>query len=294
MIIQTKVLIIGAGPAGLAAAIQLKRYGIDSLLIDRNKTGSLLKNALLIENYPGYPAGISGIKLLQKIWKQVEKLDINTLFEKVIRLSSGQGFYIAQTASQLIEAEYVIIASGTKALIPELDIDDSIKKLIAYEVFPFIHLKNKQILVVGAGDAAFDYALNLSRNNKVCLLNRGKKLKCLALLKERQEQNHNITYLQQAWIEAVHKHKSGLNIICVHHGKTIQIEADYLLFAIGRKAALDFIDHKLLTEQGITESSKSKLYFAGDVKNGLYRQAVIAAGDGIKVAMKIYHSMNKI
>ena len=94
------VIIIGAGPAGLATAIQLKRYGVHPLLFEREQTGGLLRNANLVENYPGFPQGISGLDLVNLFIRQAQNLSIDVTYEEVIELVYDQGIFQARTARQ--------------------------------------------------------------------------------------------------------------------------------------------------------------------------------------------------
>ncbi len=123
---KEKIIIIGGGPAGIAAAIQLKRYNLDPLLFEPEKPGGLLRNANLIENYPGFPNGISGVKLTKLIHKQLESFNIQTRTEKVrtLEFAKNNDCFIIQTANSSYNADIVIIATGTKP--KKLDIIESL------------------------------------------------------------------------------------------------------------------------------------------------------------------------
>ncbi len=92
-----QVIIIGAGPAGLATAIQLKRYGVHLLLFERAQAGGLLHNANLVENYPGFPLGISGVDLVNLFMLQAQNLGIDVTYEEVIELSYDRGLFRVKT-----------------------------------------------------------------------------------------------------------------------------------------------------------------------------------------------------
>jgi len=157
---------------------------------------------------------------------------------------------------------------------------------------PLLAETEKHIVIVGAGDAAFDYALNLTKNrNSVTILNRGRDVKCLGLLWERAKVDSAIEYRAETPVSAVEVDETG-NTISGAGRLRVQteagefIEADYLLFAIGRVPQTDFLSAELVNQ------NVKGLYFVGDVRNGLYRQAAIAAGDGLRAAMDIYFKMN--
>ena len=180
------VIIIGVGPAGIATAIQLKRYGIVPLLLEKNETGGLLRNANLVENYPGFPGGISGLALVNLFEKQLAENSIRVIFEETTELDLKDNLFTVATSRRVYYSRIMVVASGTKPKKSGIsEAAEEVKDKIFYEVYPLLKVKGKKIVIVGAGDAAFDYALNLGKNNEVVILNRSRTTKCLPLLKER-------------------------------------------------------------------------------------------------------------
>jgi thioredoxin reductase (NADPH) len=176
-----EVFIIGAGPAGMAAALQLKRYGITPRLFEKARPGGLLWNANCVENYPGFPGGVSGPELVLTFIEQIKSIEITP--EPVIKLSWEREVFYARTPSRTYQARKAIIASGTKpCILTAFPIPDDLRAYVVYEVAGLLSEEGKNILVVGSGDAAFDYAINLSRKNTVIILNRSEQVKCLPLL----------------------------------------------------------------------------------------------------------------
>lgn len=367
--IETKVVVIGGGPAGLAAAIQLRRYGIPFILLEKERLGGLLWNATLVENYPGFPAGVNGPKLAQLIERQARQIGVPVAQECVLRVAKlggemttlgdtesqsalrtpvsfggdfpeagndaaggtvaaaprkpnaqeqsalrsvaifdsnlpagGDGAaggmiaaipdepnqksqFIVQTNEHEYRAAYVLVASGTRPRPLPFPIPLECAPNVHSDVWPLLGESGKRIVIVGAGDAAFDYALNLAKNrNCVTILNRGRNVKCLGLLWERARANPAITYRAECPVSGVEAGETAgrLRVWC-EAGEAL--EADALLFAIGRVPQVDFLSTELFTY------AHAGLHFVGDVKNGLYRQAAIAAGDGLRAAMEIYFSM---
>jgi thioredoxin reductase (NADPH) len=282
---RDEVVIIGAGPAGVTAAIQLKRYGIPFVLLEEERVGGLLWNANLVENYPGFPAGVSGPKLVGLIEKQMERIGVEVSFAPVLQVAYDAKGFIVETRQETYRPCFVIVASGTKPNPFPLAIPDAARRLVFSDVYYLLDESNKHIAIIGAGDAAFDYALNLTKNrNSVTILNRGGDVKCLGSLWERAMAEPAIEYRAESPINSVCLDEAAGRLrVQIEAGESF--EADYLLFATGRVPQLDFL------ADGFVEQRVENLYFVGDVKNGLFRQAAIAAGDGLRAAMEIYHKL---
>jgi len=288
------VVIIGAGPAGLAAAMQIKRQGIDSLVLERKLVGGLLLNANLVENYPGFVDGISGPELVSLFKDQAERLEVVIENEEVISIGFEDNLFRIVTNIRKLNSQLLIAGSGTKPrkIADDLYSEDWSQSLF-YEVYPLIEEKDKEIVIIGAGDAAFDYALNLSSNNRVTILNRGSKIKALPLLFDRIKVNKAVRYLTNTEITGVSKTTSGkLNISIKSTSPERSIECDYLLAAIGREPEYSFADPSIIDELDKLMKDQ-KLFLIGDLQNGSFRQTTIAVADGIRVAMLIAQILEK-
>ena len=288
------VIIIGAGPAGLTTALQLKRVNIPALVFESGRIGGLLHNANLVENYLGFPHGVTGPRLVKLLKKQAEYIGVEVVAERVTLLEHDGENFIVKTDISDHRAKIAVVASGTKprqfedGLIPE-----NAKERVFYEVYDLLDVINKRIVIVGTGDAAFDYALNLARQNRVTILNRGKHVKALELLQERTQKNGNISYRDEIHMTQVANSGEGtLSLQLTGPAGVERTEADFLMGALGRIPQLDFLAPNIhqkeneLIERGI-------LYFAGDVRNGVFRQTAIAAGDGLRTAMQIDQSLKE-
>ena len=290
------VAIIGAGPAGLAAAIQIKRFGIDPLIFEMDAPGGLLRNANLVENYPGFPRGIAGIKLVRLFERQAQAVGVELTRSRVTQLDWVGTAFRLDTPYGARVARRVVVATGTRPrTFSDFAIPASLTGRVVYEVFQLFGVTGKQIAIVGAGDAAFDYALNLAgRGNTVTILNRSDELKCLPLLWERSQVEPRIRYLAHTTVETLEPGTNdGLLLRCISMREKLEIQADYLLGAIGRVPRLDTISPRV-QDQAQSLESRALLYFIGDVKNGIYRQTSIAVGDGVRAAMQIYQQIENI
>ena len=283
-----EALIIGAGPAGLAAALQLKRRGIDFRLFERQRVGGLLNNANWVENYPGFPGGISGEALVERFHQQVTELGVEIAYEEVLNLDYAAGQFQAETAQGIYQAPVAIIASGTLGNTPEgVVTPPALRERVLTEILSIKQMANQRVVIIGAGDLAFDYALNLGRSNQVLILNRSNELKCLPLLWERAGKFPGIQYWEQAQVAGIQAGgDGGLRLLIDSPGGRQSIECDYLVFAIGRQPNTGFISPRLLEMAAELEQSGA-LFRIGDVKRGIYRQTAIAVGDGILAAMQI-------
>jgi thioredoxin reductase (NADPH) len=279
------VIIIGGGPAGISCAVQLARCGIKPIILEKGNLGGLLVNANLLENYPGFPKGISGLELTKLLKEQLKEQKINVFFEEVLELTPGEECLEITTNKNSFNARFAVVASGTRPKkFSDCFIPDELNPKIFYEVYPLRTLRNKTVAIVGVGDAAFDYALSLKKQNEVIILNRKETTNCIPILLERVEKSVNISYKKNIKIQKIEPSKHAIMLKCVTPEGKISIEADYLLFATGREPCLDFLSPEIKDE---------RIYLAGDVKNAIFRQTAIAAGDGIKTAMEIYNKIKE-
>jgi thioredoxin reductase len=289
------VVIIGAGPAGISTAIQLRRYGIKPAIFEEKEIGGLLRNANLVENYPGFKNGISGPDLVALIRSHLAKAGIAVIPDKVNAIALNDQRLILTTEKKKIHAKVVVVASGTKPVeFSGFDIPPEIEDRIYYEIASISGVEGKQIAIIGAGDAAFDYALNLCRNNKVMILNRKSGADCLPILCERAGLLNAISYHENMAISAISQTPSGMiSIDCIQNPEKARFIVDYLVVAMGREPNLDFLSQSIIDNiDGLRQGGM--LYFIGDVNNGIFRQATIAIGDGIKCAMQIYQRKTEL
>jgi len=250
-----------------------------------------LNNANLVENYPGFPDGISGRELALLFQRQLENSGVNVINENIVNLDfvSEQNVFILKTKSQEFKAKRTIIASGTIPKTLEQDKYSCFPKdRIFYEIHEHADIYKSKIAIIGAGDAAFDYALNFAAGkNQLIILNRSSKIKCLPLLWERCKQVKNIKYIENIHVQNILESDKELKLVCENSAKElIEISANYLLVAIGRQPSLDFLGQNLIEKQKkLIETNL--LFIIGDVKNNIYRQSSICVGEGVRTAMEI-------
>ena len=295
MVLETyPVVIIGAGPAGLAAAMQLSRQGHQPLVLERSRVGGLLWNANLVENYPGFCQGISGPELVSLFQEQAKYLGVGIAFEEA-RLTEfdGDAFRI-ETDKRKLAARVLVAATGTKPKqLPEGLLVPGLAERVFSEVYPLLNCSGKKVIIIGGGDAAFDYALNLAKANQVVVLNRGEEIKALSLLFDRALAHPQITYHAHAELRSLAVDRDGKLKFAISLGNKMQnLVGDYLIAAIGREPAMDFAAPSILKDIDQLQVNR-RLYLIGDLKNGLFRQTAIAVGDGIRAAMEIVQYLSK-
>ena len=279
------VAIIGGGPAGMSSAIQLNRYGIKSLLLfDKKEHNSLLLNARFIENYIGFPNGISGIDLWNKFYEQFTNNNIPQIFSHVNSLdfNEQEQLFIITVGTDIYYSKYVIVASGTNP--KKINFAG---KNIYYEITKIIEQKNKEITIIGAGDAAFDYALSMAKANKVNIFNRGTNINALPALQKQVNSCDKIKYHTNTNLIKIKYNNTNKQCLVLQQPKNIlEKNFDYLIMAIGRFANKTYYTTNLCRIEDMLMKNKL-LYLIGDVKNNIYRQIAIAVADGILVAMQL-------
>ena len=285
-----KVTIVGAGPAGMAAAIYLQRAGLAPVILERGAPGGLLRSAGLVENYPGFPDGIRGVELVEKIKRQLRKVGARITKANVVRVApSAKGFAI-QTDKRKFTTQAVLIATGTSPKGIHLQGPASVlRKKVFNEIIEIPgRVYGKKILIIGGGDAAFDYALNLEgQGANVTIITRSAP-HCLRLLQERVKvrQIKMITGARPGFLKGSPK---GLILQSRMGGQQIETAGDLILLACGRTPNLDILSpdlrRRLASRTDVPRTGVQGLYLVGDVARGNHRQTGIAVGDGIRAAM---------
>jgi thioredoxin reductase (NADPH) len=280
------VAVIGMGPAGITCSIQLKRYGIKLIAFESNEIGGLLRNANLIENYPGFPNGISGQKLCTLMKRQVQNFGIKPIFEEVQEIRHENDLFHIITSSHGYKCRFVVIATGTKPnVLKDVDIDDSAQKHIYYEVQDMPQIENKSVIIIGSGDASFDYALRLANSNDVEILCRNDHIKSLRILYDRALSNDKIQLTKSIKAKSIYRKNNRLLLNCELQETSVTKMCDEVLIAIGRSPNNIRMDDPM--EKKYSELIGKSIFEIGDIKNGIYRQATISCGEGMRTAMMI-------
>jgi thioredoxin reductase (NADPH) len=279
--------VIGAGPCGVAAAVQLRRSGFRPLLFEARRVGGLLRNANLVENYPGFPEGITGEALCSLLEQHLNLAGVDLIRDAVAdAVPVNEGYALKTRSSRTLTARTLIIATGTRPLTGLLKEPAAlVGRRIFYEAADVeVDGEVMHVLIVGGGDAAFDYALNLARRGATVSIARRSEPRCLPLLRERVAANSSIDVLAGAAVLSIEETENGLSVRVADPRGVREIATDALLVACGREPENTLL-RRLARSGKIANHLSPDLYAGGDVTRGLFRQAGIAVGDGLMAAM---------
>ena len=293
--IQTKVALIGGGPACATAAIQLNRSGVDITLI-AEEIGGAIKNANLVENLLGFPEGIKGQDFVNLIKAQLLNSKIPYIGEKVETVEYNKPVYIIRTANRKIYSEFLVIGTGSipKKLNVEGEKEAFEQNKLYYEVYNAKkHSHNKSILIIGSGDVAYDYAMSLVNiANNITIVQRTGKTKSLPILQERIKNQKKIKIIKNREAVEIVPVEDKIALITKMDDKTIAMETDIILVAIGKEPNIQLLPDELKAENEKSTNNKS-IFFIGDAKKGNYRHVSIAMGDGMNCAMEIVKKLSE-
>jgi thioredoxin reductase len=285
------VAIIGAGPAGVSAAVQLRRAGIRFALFERARVGGLLHEAQRIENFPGVAGGVRGRALAGRLRRQLATAGIAVEAAEVLALSRHDGRFRLRTRGRTLAAERVVLACGTTPLPLPAPLDgEDVRGRVVTGILPLLATRGRTIAVIGGGDAAFDYALSLAARNEVHVLVRSPRPRALPLLVERCRRHPAIVVHEGCRLVGAEVGRKAAPLRLRTEGAPGrgygEIACHWALTAIGREPAFAFLDPGLRALLPGLAAGK-RLFLVGDAANGRCRQAAIAAADGLRAALAI-------
>ncbi|MDP3013502.1 MAG: thioredoxin-disulfide reductase [Candidatus Subteraquimicrobiales bacterium] len=287
------VIIVGGGPAGLTAAIYTERAKLKTLLLEKGLTGGQAVTTELIENYPGFPLGISGLELLQRMDEQARNFgaEIKTLCEvATVKLHKKQKIVIANEEEYVAKA--IIITSGVQAA--KLNIPGEKEftgKGVSYcATCDGAFFKDKKVLVVGGGDAAIEEALFLTRfATGVTIVHRRDALRATKILQERALKNPRVHFIWNSHPVKISGDSRVREIILYNKltEKETPLEVDGVFIYIGTTPNTDFVkglinlDNQgyILTDENL-QTSIPGIFAAGDVRHNKLKQVATAVGEG--------------
>ena len=294
---ETKLLIVGSGPAGLTAAIYAARANLEPIVLAGSTPGGQLMLTSDVENYPGFPDGIQGPDLMNLFRAQAERFGTQILDVDIDRVDLSERPFRIWARGIEYRAQAVIVATGASAMWLGLESETRLRGrgVSACATCDGFFFRDKEIAVVGGGDTAFEEAIYLTRfASKIHMLHRRDEFRASRIMVERARANPRIEIHTNTAVEEVlgDEKVSGLRISDTATGAEQVLPADGLFVAIGHRpnteAFRDWleVDSKgYLVVRDHTNSEIEGVFIAGDVHDHRYRQAVTAAGDGCMAAI---------
>jgi thioredoxin reductase (NADPH) len=302
------VLIIGSGPAGLTAAIYAARANLEPLCVEGFNAGGLVPGGQLmfttdVENYPGFPTGVSGQDMMEKFREQAERQGTKFITADVQKVDLSERpfkVWVGEDENELHLAKALIVSTGARANYLGLESEDKLKNkgVSACAVCDGALFRNQDVIVVGGGDTAMEEASYLAGLcSKVTLIHRRDEFRASMAMQDRVKNNPKIEILYSHVVtEVLDVEKdtvTGVRVKSLKTDEQSEIPAGAMFVAIGHTPLTDLFKGQLEThpngylkvQPGSTRTSVEGVFASGDVADWTYRQAVTAAGTGCMAAL---------
>jgi thioredoxin reductase (NADPH) len=312
---REKLVIIGSGPAGWTAAIYAARANLEPLVFEGAGSRTMIPGGQLmfttdVENYPGFPEGITGQEMMMAFRKQAERFGTRIITEDIVKVDlSSYPRVLTSSGGKTVEADTVIIATGANAKWLDVPGEEELARTgggvsacaVCDGALPFF--REKRLAVVGGGDSAMEEALYLTNfASEVLLIHRRDAFRASQIMAERALEHPKITVVWNTVVESVSsreqdglKEITGLRVKNTVTGEEETLEVGGLFVAIGHKPNTDFLEGQIdlkdtgyirLPDGGRMATNVQGVFAAGDCVDDYYRQAVTAAGTGCMAALE--------
>ncbi|MEK4533182.1 thioredoxin-disulfide reductase [Solibacillus sp. FSL W7-1472] len=300
------VVIIGAGPAGMTAAVYASRANLSTLMIERGIPGGQMANTEAVENYPGFDT-ILGPELSTKMFEHAKKFGAEYAYGDVNEIIDGEEYKIIVSGKKQYKTRTIIITTGAeykKLGIPgETELGG---RGVSYcAVCDGAFFKQKKLIVIGGGDSAVEEGIYLTRfADKVTIVHRRDKLRAQKIIQDRAFANEKIDFIWNTTVKEIHEvdGKVGkVTLVSTVDGTETEEAADGVFVYVGMlPLTAPFASLNILNEAGYIvtnekmETSIPGIYAAGDVRDKMLRQIVTATGDGSIAAQSAQHYVEEI
>ncbi|MDT8346343.1 MAG: thioredoxin-disulfide reductase [Flavobacteriaceae bacterium] len=306
-----KCVIIGSGPAGYAAAIYAARADLKPVVYTGMEPGGQLTTTTEVDNYPGYPEGIDGPRMMEDLQKQAERFGTEVRFGLVtsVNLSDKPGDLHELTIDEKtkVKARTVIIATGASAKYLNIPSEQRLRGggVSACAICDGFFYKGQPVAVVGGGDTAAEEASYLANIcPKVYLLVRRGEMRASKAMQHRLDSLENLEILWNTEVKEVLGKQvvEGLQVINNQTNEERTLDITGLFIAIGHKPNTDVFKGQLemddtgylITKPKSTKTNKPGVFASGDVQDKIYRQAITAAGTGCMAALDAERYLNEV
>ena len=296
-----KIVIAGNGPAGCAAAIYAARAGLPPLVLAGEAPGGLLTQTGEVENFPGFPDGVTGFDLVTNMQTQAEKFGARIEYETIAQADfhSGAPHKLTLSDGSVIETQVLIIASGAVPRYLGVPGEERLRGcgVSACATCDGAFFKNVPVVVAGGGDSAMEEATFLTRfASEVHLIHRRDQLRASKIMADRALNNPKIIFhLNTRIIEITGENKvSGVKLENTVTGEISTLECSAVFAALGHTPCSDVFKNAgiavdaqgyIVVKDNTTHTNIPGVFAAGDCADPRYRQAVVAAGSGVKAAL---------
>ncbi len=294
---EFQLIIVGGGPAGLTAGLYSSRAGIKTLLIEKELIGGQAINVERIENYPGFPEGVSGFELTESMHQQAIKYGLEILIDEVTNIQNGEKYKIVKTTQRDFTTNAIIIAGGCQRRKLGIPGEDKfIGKGVSYcATCDGPLFRNGIVAVIGGGNTAITEALTLSKfASSVKVIHRRHQLRASQILQKKAFSEPKIEFLWDTIVTEIGG-KDKVNFLKLKEvttNKAFTLEVDAIFVAIGLIPNTNYLEGSVpLDKNGfiitnkLMETKIPGIFAAGDIRNDSPRQVITAAGDGAIAAL---------
>ena len=300
------VIIIGGGGAGLTAAIYTSRANLKTLLLEKLTPGGQIALTDIVENYPGFPDGVTGTDISMRMEEQAKRYGTEVQYEEVSSISGSGGDFHIKTTKTVYDAKAIIIASGAAFRMIGVPGEKELTgRGVSYcATCDGAFFKNKEIIVVGGGDSAMQEGLFLTRFvTKLSVIHRRDKLRASPILQDRAKQNPKMGFVWDTVVTRIDGDKKveKIRIKNIKTNEEKEFRTDGVFIFIGHDPATKFLQGFVaLDEKGYVkandwlETSVPGMFAAGEVRAGAVKQLVSACGEGCEAALNAQAYLEKL